>query len=116
MPKRGPERIPRPLRSPLRALWDRFTRFRLRHWDGRNPRRCAAPGAGLEPLPYKLEDGSPILRHYLHPCHFPHHGEIDAAETEARQEDVDAITQGLVVQRLDRMRQRLRTISLDPPV
>src|SRR6266852_3239103 len=71
----------RPLRSPLCPLRDRFARFRLRHWAGGDPRRRATPGASLESLPHKLEDGSPILRNHLHPRHFSHHGEIDPAET-----------------------------------
>src|SRR5208337_4951140 len=104
----------RPLRSPLCPLCYRFARFRWRRWDGGNPRRRASPSAGLEPFPYEIENGPAILGDHFQPCHLPHHGEIDAAETEARQEDVDAITQGLVIQRVDCMRQRLRTISLDP--
>src|SRR6202030_2566038 len=79
-----------------------FARLRLRHGDGRNPCRRAPPSTSLKPFPYKLEDGSPILRNHLQPCHFPHHGEINAPETDSRKEDVDAITQGLVVQRLNR--------------
>src|SRR5260370_2220214 len=101
--------------SPLRYLRHSFARLRLRHGNGRNPRRRAPPSTSLEPFPYKLEDGSPILCNHLQPCHFPHHGEINAAETDSRKEDVDAITQGLVVQRLNRMRQRLRTLRLCPP-
>src|SRR6266852_8168241 len=102
--------------STLCPLRHRFARLRLRHRDRRNPGGRATPGTRLEPFPYKLEDGSPILRNHLQPCHFPHHWEIDSAETDSRKEDVDAITQGLVVQRVDRMRQRLRTIRLSPAV
>src|SRR5258708_35861479 len=91
---------------------DRPGRFPCRQWDGRNSRRRAAPGARLEPLPYKLEDGSPILSNHLHPSHFAHHREIDATETEARNEDIKAITQRLVFHRINPMRQRLRTIGL----
>src|SRR5208282_5052965 len=40
--------------------------------------------------------------------------EIDAAETKPRQEDIDAITERLLIQRLDRSRQRLRTIRFGP--
>src|ERR1019366_4611522 len=60
--------IARPLRSSLRHLCGRFDRLHLRLWDGGNPRGRAAPGAGFEPLPYELEDGSPILRNHLQPC------------------------------------------------
>src|ERR1039458_5397520 len=106
--------MPRPLRSALRNLYFGFDR--LHHWDwaGGNPRRRTAPGAGFEAFPYEFEDGSPILCDHLYPGHFPQHGEIDAAETDACQEDVDAITQGLVVQRFDRLRQRLRAVRLSP--
>src|SRR5208337_4762230 len=53
--------------------------------------RAGAPRARLEPFPDKLEDGSPILRNHLHPRHFPQHREVNSAETQSRQEDVDAI-------------------------
>src|SRR5258706_456368 len=75
----------------LRSLRDRFARLCLRYGDGRNPCGRAPPSTSLKSFPYKLEDGPPILRNHLHPCHFSHHGEIDAAETDSREEDVDAI-------------------------
>src|SRR5450631_4833835 len=89
----------RPPGSSLRDLHIRFDRLHLRHGNGGNPRRRPAPRSRLEPLPYELENGSPILRNDFHPRHFPHHREIDAAETETRDEDVKAIPQGLVAQR-----------------
>src|SRR5271165_7337637 len=63
-------------------------------------------------LPYQSEDGSPILRNHLHPRQPPQHREIDTAKTQACQEDVDAITQRLTSQRVDSLRQGLRTVGV----
>jgi hypothetical protein len=67
-------------------------------------------------FPYQSEDGSPILRNRLHPRQPPHHGEIDTAKTQACQEDVDTITQWLIIHRVHGLRQGLRTVSVDPSI
>src|SRR5580692_8003116 len=50
---------------------------------------------------YQLENGPAIFQDDFWPSQFPHHGEIDAAETDARQENVDAVAERLVVERVD---------------
>src|ERR1017187_8104843 len=102
------------LALPFRSLCHRFPGFRLRHGAGGNPRGRALPRPSLEPLPHQLENRLPVLPDHLHPGPPPQHGEIDATETKARQEDVNAIAQRLIVQRFDHMRQRLWTVSLGP--
>src|SRR5713101_1527605 len=101
--------------STLCSLHHGFARLRLRHRDRRNPGGRATPGTRLEPFPHELEDSPPILRNHLHPCHLPHHRKINSAEANPCEEDVDAIAKRLIVQRIDRSRQSLRTISLSPP-
>src|SRR6516225_1401545 len=54
-----------------------------------------------EGLFHKLENRLAILCDHFQPCQATHHGEIDAAETKAREEDVDAIAERLIVERVD---------------
>src|SRR5208283_3091361 len=46
----------------------------------------------------KLEDRVAVFRYHFQPRQSSQHGEIDAAEADARQEDVDAVTERLVVE------------------
>src|SRR5580658_6682725 len=86
--------------------------FHPRH--GGNRRWRAMPSTGFEAFSYQFEDGSPILRDHLQPCHLPIYREINTSETDARKKDVDAITQGLVVQRVNGGRKRFRAVRLSP--
>ena len=88
----------------------RCDRFFIRAWIFG---ACAAAEDGFLD---QLKDRPPILRHYLHPCELSHHREIDAAETQAGDQDVDAITQALVVQGVDGFRERFRTVGVGPAI
>src|SRR5579863_2185206 len=67
-------------------------------------------------LRYQFEDGSAVLGDYFQPCQAAQHGEIDTAEAEAREEDVDAVAQRLVVERVDGVRQGIRAVGVRPSV
>src|SRR5580698_4454436 len=88
----------------------------MRHRHGGNPGRSAAPGTGFNALPDQFENGSPILGNHFNPCHLAHHREINAAESDSCEENVNAVAEGLVTQRFDGIRQSLRTISLRPAI
>ena len=47
-------------------------------------------------LASEFEDGPAIFRNYFPPGESAEHGEIDSAEADARDEDVDAIAERLV--------------------
>src|SRR5579872_575738 len=64
-------------------------------------RRDTAPKAGF---PRQFEDGPAILRNHFEPGEAAHHGEINSAEAESRQEDVDAVAERLVIERLHGLR------------
>ena len=53
---------------------------------------------------------------HFQPRKFSHHGEIDSAEAEARQQDVDAVSERLIVQRVDGFGDRFRTVGVGPSV
>src|SRR5206468_5846803 len=57
--------------------------------------RVAAPGG--ETFAEKSENGAPILANQLQPCERSHLGEIDSAETHARDENVYATAEGFVL-------------------
>ncbi len=68
-----------------------------------------------EPLPDQFDNCPPIFENRFHPCEAAHLREINSAETEARDKDVDAITQRLVVQRIHRLFDGLRAVRVGPP-
>src|SRR5256712_7580593 len=72
--------------------------------------------ASEEPFSHQLENGWAIWRDYFQPRQFSHHREIDAAETEASEEDVDAVTERLVIERLDRLCQCFGAVGVGPTV
>ena len=86
-------------------------------WHTR-PHRVGPWGASCvrKSLLSRVGNGSPILANHFHPRELAHHREIDSAETETRKEDVDAIAQRLVMQRLYGLRQRFRAVGLGPSV
>lgn len=51
-----------------------------------------------EPLPHEFENGAPIFKNSFQPRKPAHLRKINSPETDARDKDVDAITQRLVVQ------------------
>src|SRR5579862_5502518 len=65
---------------------------------------------------HQFKDRAPIFRDYLQPGKLPHHGEVDSTEAQPRDEDVDAISQGLIVERIDGMGYGFRTISMRPAI
>src|SRR5437588_3738727 len=65
---------------------------------------------------YQLENNAPVLRDHLHPRELAHHGEINSAETQARDQNVDAVPHRLIVQRIDGVGHGFRTIGLCPSV
>src|SRR5258708_4467740 len=72
----------------------------------------AAPGA--ESLLREVEDGPPILRNHFHPGEAAHLREINSAEAEPCDKNVDAITQRLMVERIHRLFDGLRTVRARP--
>jgi len=70
---------------------------------------------GAESLLREVEDGPPILRNHFHPGEAAHLREINSPETEPRDKDVDAITERLVVERIHRHFDGLRTVRAGPP-
>ena len=48
----------------------------------------------------EFEDGLTVFRDYFPPGEAAQHGEIDSAETEARDQDVNAIAKRLIIQRI----------------
>ncbi len=66
-------------------------------WLGRDRRHCGVQ-PWPEPLPYQFEYCVPIFENRFQPGEAAHLRKIDSPEAEARDKDVDAITQRLVVQ------------------
>src|SRR6266478_3325884 len=78
------------------------------------PHRSAVPSS--QRLPDEFEDCASILRDHFHPCRATHHREVDPAETETREQDVDAKTQRLMIKRIDSLFYCLRTVRISPSV
>ena len=60
-------------------------------------------------------NGSPILIDQFQPGQRPHLREINSAETHSRDENIDAIAQRLVIQRIDGLRDGFRAVGLAQP-
>src|SRR6185312_13597923 len=117
--------IPKAFRTLLRALLSKNSVVRsnlcvaagLREsvpgWLDR--RRCRG---GMQPsaesLLYKLRDRAPVFDRYLQPRKAPHLREINSPETQSRDKNVDAVTQRLLVERIHRLLDCLRTIRVRP--
>ncbi len=99
--------------TPFTALlW--CYRLHIRSWAVGIPRPRAAPSD--ERLPHELEDCASVLSDHSHPCQRPHLREIDSAKTETRDQDVYAITQRLVIKRVNSLCYFLRAVRTSPPV
>src|SRR5438132_9161823 len=83
-------------------------------WLGRD-RRHGGVQPWSESLPYQSEYCAPIFENRFHPCEAPHLRKINSPETEACDKDVDAITQWLVIERIHRLFDCLRTVRVSPP-
>ena len=65
---------------------------------------------------YQLENRSAIFGDDFQPGQLSQHGEIDAAETDAREKDVDAVADRLVVERVDGVGNGFGAVGLGPSV
>src|SRR5947207_5103769 len=65
---------------------------------------------------HQPKNSAAILRHDFQPSPFAQHREIDSAETETGEKNIDAVTERLVIERLDRLGQRFRAVSMGPAV
>src|SRR5579871_257883 len=82
---------------------------------GQRDSRIRAP-IRAECFLYQFKDCSPILHYYLHPCLRSHLREIDSAETEACNEDVDAVAHRFVIGGVDGVCDGFRGVSVVPSV
>src|SRR6267143_7209670 len=81
---------------------------------GRDCRRRGVQPSS-EPLPYQCENCASIFENRLQPGEAAHLRKINSPEAESRDKDVDAMTQRLVVQRIHRLFDCLRTVRTGPP-
>jgi len=56
----------------------------------------------------QLQNGPPILRENFEPSELIHHWEVDSAETQTSEKDVDTVAERLVIQRVDGVSERSR--------
>src|ERR1700690_2726123 len=83
-------------------------------WGGHRFGAHSRPG--LETCLGQFEDGLTVFGDDLPPGEAAEHREIDSAEADARDKDVDAVAERLVVERVDSVGDGLCAVSVGPAI
>src|SRR5262249_43002620 len=67
-----------------------------------------------EPLSYQFENGTPIFKNRFYPSEAPHLRKVNSPKTKTYDKNVDTITEQLVIERIHRLFDGLRTVRVSP--
>src|SRR5271155_6267259 len=63
-----------------------------------------------------MNNGTPIFRNHLQPCHYAHLREVDSPEAQPREENIYAIAQRLLMKQIDGLFDGLPTVGTGPSI